>query len=399
MQANANHQSPKQPALMLDVLAGFASLCLTMGIARFAYTALLPPMLEGMQWSASEGGFLAAINFAGYLIGAVTAGLIRNPAHMRTLYRLGMITALITTSLAAWIEPLWLWVPVRFLSGMSSTAGMVLGTALLLARLLETGKSHWLGWHYAGVGAGLALCTLAIMLSIGQATWQEQWALLGLISLPLTLMSWRLGRSERTGPEEKKATPETVSVRKSGLPVLLFSYFTAGFCFAIPGAFLVAAIESIPALGDFGLWSWLVVGLAAAPSTILWITLSIRFGERKIILAAYTIQALGALLPALSSSMIATLLGALCYGLTFMGIVALMMRHVGTLSPQNPARFIGPMTGAYGIGQITGPLLTGYLTEFTGTYLTGFLIAAILIMVGATALLLLWSRQQRAQGA
>ncbi|WP_269079085.1 YbfB/YjiJ family MFS transporter [Marinobacter similis] len=53
--------------------AGVLNLILVMGISRFAYTPLLPAMLESPELGAAEGGWLAAINYLGYLCGALIA--------------------------------------------------------------------------------------------------------------------------------------------------------------------------------------------------------------------------------------------------------------------------------------------------------------------------------------
>ena len=48
--------------------AGVISLILMLGIARFAYTPLLPLMQQQADLGLAEGGWLAAINYMGYLI-------------------------------------------------------------------------------------------------------------------------------------------------------------------------------------------------------------------------------------------------------------------------------------------------------------------------------------------
>lgn len=56
--------------------AGIFSLLLTFGVARFAYTPLLPLMQQQAGLGLAEAGWLAALNYAGYLCGALVASLI-----------------------------------------------------------------------------------------------------------------------------------------------------------------------------------------------------------------------------------------------------------------------------------------------------------------------------------
>ena len=56
--------------------AGIFSLILVLGVARFSYTPLLPLMQKQAGLGIAEAGWLAAINYAGYLSGALIASLI-----------------------------------------------------------------------------------------------------------------------------------------------------------------------------------------------------------------------------------------------------------------------------------------------------------------------------------
>ncbi len=57
-----------------------------MGIGRFAFTPLLPVMIDAGRLSAHTGAVVAAANYAGYLLGAVA--LARFPGHQgRTAFR------------------------------------------------------------------------------------------------------------------------------------------------------------------------------------------------------------------------------------------------------------------------------------------------------------------------
>jgi len=50
---------------------------------------------------------------------------------------------------------------------------------------------------------------------------------------------------------------------------------------------------------------------------------------------------------------------------------------------------LGFITVVFGIGQALGPALAGYLADFTGTFVTGFLVASVagyLGMVGSLTL-------------
>ena len=77
--------------------AGIFSLLLVLGVARFSYTPLLPLMQEQAGLGVAAAGWLAAINYAGYLSGALIASLISDLVLKDRLFRIGMVVAILST--------------------------------------------------------------------------------------------------------------------------------------------------------------------------------------------------------------------------------------------------------------------------------------------------------------
>ena len=136
--------------------AGIISLVLMLGIARFAYTPLLPLMQQQAGLGVSEGGWLAAINYVGYLSGAILASLISNLQIKDRLYRIGLVIAVLSTVIMGLTDNLWLWAFSRFIAGLSSAAGLLLGSGLIMNWLIRHGHRSELGIHFGGIGVGIA---------------------------------------------------------------------------------------------------------------------------------------------------------------------------------------------------------------------------------------------------
>ena len=66
------------------LLAGIIALIIGVGVARFVFTSLLPPMLEDYL-TISFAGVLASINYVGYLAGSIFAVFIL-PAGLPQLF-------------------------------------------------------------------------------------------------------------------------------------------------------------------------------------------------------------------------------------------------------------------------------------------------------------------------
>ena len=171
--------------------AGILSLILTLGIARFSYTPLLPIMQQQAGLGVSEAGWLASINYIGYLCGAIIASLTSDLILKDRLYRLGLIVALVTTVGMGLTENFWIWSLLRFFAGLSSAAGLLLGSGLILNWLIRHDHRSELGIHFSGIGAGIALCAAVVELMRSHLDWSQQWLLLTLLGLFLLVPAWR----------------------------------------------------------------------------------------------------------------------------------------------------------------------------------------------------------------
>ena len=146
--------------------AGIFSFILMVGIARFAYTPLLPQMQQHAGLSVSGGGWLAAINYMGYLAGAIIAAMIASATLKYRLYQIGLLVAIITTAMMGLTEHFWIWSLSRFFAGLSSAACFMFGSGLVLNWLIRNEYRPELGIHFSGVGLSIAFCAIA---EIGRA--------------------------------------------------------------------------------------------------------------------------------------------------------------------------------------------------------------------------------------
>ena len=157
--------------------------------------------------------------------------------------------------------------------------------------------------------------------------------------------------------------------------------------------------DQLPGLEGKGTLSFLVLGLAAAPACIFWYRVARRTGDLNALIAALIIQTIGILLPVLIPGIFFTLLGAVLFGGTFIGIVSLVLTMAGRYFPRRPAKMMGKMTISYGVAQIAAPALTGLLAQKGGSYDDGLYLAAFMMMVGIVLMFKLKSLELRSQAA
>lgn len=380
--------------------AGIVSLILMLGIARFAYTPLLPIMQQQTGLGISAGGWLAAINYLGYFSGALIASLISDLVLKDHLYRIGLVVAVATTAGMGLTDNLWLWAILRFFAGLSSAAGLLLGSGLILNWLIRHDFRSELGIHFSGIGLGIAFCALAVELMAQHFSWDQQWLLFTAMGVVLMVPAWRW-----LPPPDTSTTTRSGSMMvdnppgKAFLYTFMAAYFCAGVGYVVSATFIVAIVNQLPGLEGKGSLSFLVLGLSAAPACINWDLIARRIGDLNALLAAFVLQIVGILLPVLDNSLLLTLLGAALFGGTFIGIVSLVLTMAGRYYPTRPAKMMGKMTVSYGVAQIAAPAITGLLASRSGSYADGLYLAAGVMVVGTLLVLRLrWLEQHGKAG-
>jgi MFS family permease len=382
MPTDTSHLQPWQV-----ITGGICGLVLTIGLARFAYTPLLPSLQAQTGLTDAAAGGLAAINYAGYMTSALAAAWIDDVRWRHRLYSGGLWMALVTVALMALSTWMPVWALARYVGGLCGATGMLLGSGLVLGWLMRQGRRPELGVHFIGLGLGIVVSAVGAWgLSQLWSVWSDQWlafAALGLVFL-LPAWRWRPPVPPHVVVAAQDADGATPSRRWTW--TLLTSYFAAGWGFVISATFTVAIVEREPALAGQGALAWAMVGLAAMPAVFLWDRVARRWGDKRALLLAFGLQTLSVVLPAVSGSLWAALAGALGYGATFIGIVSLTLALVGRRSPHNPGKAMARLTLSYGAAQMLAPVVAGYMAQATGTFKGALWLTAGVMLAGMALL-------------
>lgn len=182
--------------------AAAAAVLVGNGLARFAYSPLLPVLIGQGWFSPGAAAYLGAANLLGYLVGALAARPVAQRVGMRAALRGGMLLA--AMSLLACCVPMpfaWFFV-WRLVSGVMGGVLMILGPSLALARVPLRWRGLASGLIFTGVGAGIAASgtLVPMLLEWGLTT---AWLGLGLVSLLLTAVVW--GAWPRVAPSRLPA--------------------------------------------------------------------------------------------------------------------------------------------------------------------------------------------------
>ncbi len=367
--------------------AGIFSMLLGLGVARFAYTPMLPLMQEQAGLGIASAGFLAAVNYMGYLGGALIASRIERLPLKDRLYRIGMVLGVLSTLMMGISTNPIVWALSRFIAGFSSAAAMLLGSGLILNWLIRHGQRSELGIHFSGLGLGIAGCAAVVMATSGALDWRDQWFLFAGLAAILLIpaLAWLpppdSSKETQAGAPMIDRPPSPLLMR-----LLLAAYFCAGIGYVISATFTVAIIDRLPGLSGSGNLAFLVIGLAAAPACVVWDLVARRTGEINALILAAGLQTIGIVLPVFIYELWAAILSAIIFGGTFIGMVSLVLTMAGKFYPTKPAKMMGQMTLAYGSAQILGPAVTGWIGAVSGSYTVGLLFAAIVMVLGVALL-------------
>ena len=372
-------------------LAGSCALAAGMGIGRFAYTPLLPAMQRDLDLSIAAAGYVASANFLGYLLGALMA--IRVARERRTAWFLVALAASVATTLGmAPAESPWAMGTIRILAGWASAYIMIHGSAIALDALARAGRPMLFSLLASGVGVGITATALMVeALSRAAASAASMWLALGglaaLLALPAALLrDPRAAGASAAGAALSAAAhaPDMAGLPSPGerraLAWLTLAYGLLGFGYVITATFLVVIVRGTPEWRPWEMAVWMCVGLAGAPSNFVWMKVAQRIDPYRAMIAAYLLEAIGVMAAVAGGSLPMVMLGAVLLGGTFMAITAVGLTTGRLLARGESGPTLGRMTAAFGLGQIVGPGLGGWLAERTGSFLApSWLAAGVLV--------------------
>jgi MFS family permease len=350
-----------------------------MGVGRFAFTPILPMMqtLDGV--SIQDGGWLAAANYFGYLLGALTAA--RMSLSQGAVARAGLALVCVATVGMGVLSGFALWLILRMIAGVASAWILVFGSAWAMQRLAAAAAPMLSGVVFAGVGLGIACVGLVCMaLAQAGATTAQTWMVVGALAFVASALIWPAFRSRQTSAP-RVAPPAQSALISWGRSTIAYGLF--GFGYIVPATFLPSMARD--ALGDpayYG-WSWPLFGFAAMLSTLAAAPFARRFGARRVWMAAQTAMALGVGAPLVVSGGWGVMMSALTVGATFMVVTMAGIQEAREAGGEHGTRLVARMTAAFALGQLAGPLLVSAVVPFGDPYSIVVPLAALALLAGA----------------
>ena len=369
--------------------AAFAGLCANLvgiGLARFAYAPLIPALIAAQWLLPAQAVYLGAANLAGYLAGALLAHRVtaRVPAGA-VLRAMLLLAASSFFACALPFSSLWFFA-WRFAAGVAGGEIMALAAPSALKHVPPSRRGIVGGLIFTGVGLGIAASGMLVplLLRLGLVA---TWCGLGLLSLVLTIASWRDWAADADRPAGVAARDVTAKRNRPPSPLALKALYAE---YALNAVGLVPHMVFLVDLVTRGLGrgiasgarDWVIYGIGAIAGPVLAGHLADRIGFRSALRLAYVVQAVAVAALAATTGTGVLIVSSLVVGAFTPGIVPIVLGRIHELADDGGRKAGWSIaTTAFALGQAGAAY--GYAAIFAGTgdY-------RLLFLLGGAALLL-----------
>ena len=382
-------------ALALALSMGAA---VSLGITRFAYGLLLPPMRADLQWSYTLAGGMNTANALGYLLGALATPRLLHRLGPSRLAVGGAVLASVFMGLSGFFTGAAALLLQRVLAGIASAFLFIAG-GLLAARLgaMQPRRAGLLlGLYYGGTGIGIVLSALLVpaVLDAAQARphgWSWAWWALALACAAGTVvLAWPTQVLARVHAAQPAATPAAAGRAfhwRDFAPGLAgYAMFGVGYIGYMTFVIALLREQAVPP-SKITLF-YALLGVAVLASSRIWAGLLDRHHDGQPLALLNGLLGIATLLPALTSAWPLVLASGLLFGAVFLSVVAsttALVRH--NLPPAQWAAGISAFTIVFAAGQIAGPTVVGWIADGPGGLARGLVFSAGVLWLGA---LLAW---------
>lgn len=394
-----------------------------LGLARFGYTMLLPPMQSGLGLDNTAAGGLATANMLGYLFMSVAGGALAARFGSRRVIVTGLAVTtlgmLLTGFARSYTEVAW-W---RLVTGLGSGASNVPVMALMAAWFVPSRRGMAAG--IAVTGSSIALIFLGptvprILDAYGSGGWRACWFVFAAVCALITVQALVVlsNRPAKRNLEPLGATAGATGPAPAAPKALWADVYTRGVVWHMGLTYLAFGVsysiyitffsKHLMSAGGYSKAQagqlFMLAGWMSLLCGVLWGWVSDRIGRKDTLVLIYGAHTVAFALFGLTKHPAGFAASAILYGLSAWSIPAIMAAACGDLVGARLAPAgLGFITLFMGIGQAAGPAIGGMLADASGGSLSpAMLLAALLAFSGAVSAMLMkhphLGRNNRAAG-
>jgi predicted MFS family arabinose efflux permease len=356
------------------VAAAFCSCLLGLGLARFAYTPLIPALIGAHWFSPGEAAYLGAANIGGYLAGALLGSALARRLGVRRSLRAFMALTCLTLFACSLNWGFGWYLVWRLLSGFAAAVMMVTAPPSVLPLVEARHRGLASGLIFVGIGLGIAASGSVAPLLL-RAGLPAVWLVLGGAGTVLTMLAWN------AWPTDAPVAPPVPGGRRrhgTALSLVCAAYAASAF----------AQVPAILFLADFvarglhqgtgaGAAMWAILGAGALAGPLAAGFATDRIGAVAGLRLLWLTQILALALLAWPAGAIGQAGASVLLGAGIPGLVVLLLARTQTLAAPSPdarRRAWSFATTAYASGQAVGAYPLSFLFARTEDYRLLFII-------------------------
>ena len=376
------------PAFMVGVMTTLVGI----GVARFAFTPLLPELVHQGWFSSSQSAYLGATTLLGYLIGALWAHWLSERLSVRLLIRVCFAGIVLSFILCAQPQSFWWFFIWRLVAGAAGAILMVVGPAVALTAIPDFKRTSIGTLIFTGIGIGAVLSATLVPLLL-QVSLSATWLALGGLSL-IVWWLWDFNFSRLAiNPQKTKSSSENYSqINDVKLLVVLVmaAYALDAIGFIPHTVFWVDYLAREQGLGIHGAsFQWGVFGVGAVCGPFLARIMAQRFGWSVALVLAFIVKALAVFLPMSGVNLLVISLSSFMVGVMVPAVVALTSgRIVELVGSVEHKRYWGIATAVFAVAQAISGYGMSALYQYLGSYHELYFIGAATLLTGAGLLTL-----------
>ena len=375
------------------LLTGFMATLSGVGLARFAYTALMPQMVHAGWFSGEQVAYLGAANLLGYLIGALAAAPLAERLGALRVLVICWIAVMLSFAGCSFPQPMALFFVWRLISGIAGATLMVLGPSVAMAAVAPQRRAALGPLMFCGVGVGALLAATLIPMFARSSLGAVWWALTVLCALALWT-GWRAAR-QIPAPAPVAITPTAATAATAAtLPTSLWStavvlvfiaYACDAFGFVPHTVFWVDYLDRELQLGaGYASTQWAFFGLGAIAGPLCAAYCATRWGWWGTTTGAYLIKAAAIGLPLVWAGFAGHALSGFVVGALSPGMAAITSGYLMQLiGPAQHKKMWGYATAAFALLQATAGYLMAFIYAQTGSYRSLFVLGCLALALGA----------------
>ncbi|SFE99168.1 MFS transporter [Alteribacillus iranensis] len=368
------------------IIMGILIVLIAIAFARLSYGMILPFMKEGLSISYQSAGALGTITSLGYLVTIMMAGYLSTKWGFKKTILFGMLLISIGFLNLSFAGTFWYSAVFMFLLGVG-TAFVFTPLISLMIEWFPDKRGFVIGCVNSSGGIGLLFVGMLVPFlaeMYPETAWRLTWLIFCLMSALVTVLTVFYIKNPPAKKKEMQppSSPPMTIYKNRNVIIVGIIYGISGLTMIVHSTFINSFML------DSGLNEQLagqlisISGILYIFSSPIWGAISDRVGRKNALIYSMGLNAVSLVIPVMFSNTLGFAISLVIQGAVAVGILTLIqaLSTEQVPSQDTPIAF-SYVTFYYATGQLIGPMLSGFMIDFSG-FKSAFLSLTISMALG-----------------